>query len=405
MYKVLIIEDDPIVARIYGSRFEKEGFQSVVATNGESGFECVQDLHPDIVLLDLMLPKMNGIEVLKKLRALPELNQLPVLVFTNAYVGQMIDAAFQAGATSVYNKSNTTPRDILDAIQMLLTGDTAPAPETHHAPSSPPEPPEPPAENAACRDEALQNILSSGTAWISEMRRALQEVSKAPEGLLREAQLEEFHKRIRAFSCNSGLAGLDGAAQLAKATDALVLEFLDKPRNITPSALRTAAHAIDCLGDLTRQELPPALLNPAPVRILVVDDEALSRRAIACALDKAHLEPLVVESAEAALRQTQDTAFDLILLDVQMPGMDGFELCSTLRASGINTATPIVFVTSGADFMARAKSTLKGGSDMIAKPFIFIELVVKALTFVLRHRLEQSRHGPSATPVPEVVGA
>jgi CheY-like chemotaxis protein len=97
--------------------------------------------------------------------------------------------------------------------------------------------------------------------------------------------------------------------------------------------------------------------------------------------------------------------FDLIFLDVNMPGMDGLQLCERLRQGNRNNTTPVIFVTSTADFQVRAQTILRGGSDLIAKPFMFIELTVKALTFALRHRIETQKQGrapaPVAAPAPE----
>ena len=70
-----------------------------------------------------------------------------------------------------------------------------------------------------------------------------------------------------------------------------------------------------------------------------------------------------------------------------MPGMDGFDLCAKIRALPTNKTTPVIFVTSLTDFKSRAKSSLSGGADLIAKPFMFIELSVKALTYVMRSQL------------------
>jgi len=121
----------------------------------------------------------------------------------------------------------------------------------------------------------------------------------------------------------------------------------------------------------------------------VVDDEILSRRAITYALDKAGFKSTSVEEPQVALTVATETSFDLIFLDVQMPGMDGFELCTKIRALPLNQKTPIIFVTSLTDFKSRTKSKLSGGADLIAKPFIFIELTVKALTYVLRGQLKR----------------
>ena len=67
--------------------------------------------------------------------------------------------------------------------------------------------------------------------------------------------------------------------------------------------------------------------------------------------------------------------------------MSGFELCTKLRTIPGHARTPVIFVTGLTDFESRARSTLSGGNDLIAKPFLFMELAVKALTYVLKTRL------------------
>ena len=120
MKKILIIEDDPIVAHIYKTRLEKEGYELQVASDGQSGFYSIHEFQPDAMLLDLMLPKMNGLDILKKIRAEAKFNKIPVVVFTNAYVPNMINEAFQAGATQVFNKATLTPRQIIDALNNII---------------------------------------------------------------------------------------------------------------------------------------------------------------------------------------------------------------------------------------------------------------------------------------------
>src|ERR1051325_10451277 len=126
MNKILIIEDDAIVSHIYRSRMEKEGFAVEVAGDGQAGFYRLYESKPDALLLDLMLPKLNGIDLLKKIRAVREFEKMPVVVFTNAYVANMIHEAFSAGASAVYNKSTVTPRQIIDVVSTLLSPPTGP---------------------------------------------------------------------------------------------------------------------------------------------------------------------------------------------------------------------------------------------------------------------------------------
>src|SRR5687767_777301 len=121
MKKILIVEDDPIVAHIYKTRLEREHYEVDIATDGQSGCSQTEEFQPDAVLLDLMLPRMNGVDVLKKIRSLSQFQKTPVIVFTNAYVPTMINEAYQAGATQVFNKATLTPRQILDALHNALS--------------------------------------------------------------------------------------------------------------------------------------------------------------------------------------------------------------------------------------------------------------------------------------------
>ena len=124
----------------------------------------------------------------------------------------------------------------------------------------------------------------------------------------------------------------------------------------------------------------------------MVDDEAISRRAIVYALEKAKLKSVNVEDPQEAFQLLLENEFDLVFLDVDMPNMSGFELCAKLRTMPLHQRTPVVFVTSLNDFESRTSSTMAGGNDFIGKPFLFIELTVKALIHVMRSRL-QPRQG------------
>ena len=148
------------------------------------------------------------------------------------------------------------------------------------------------------------------------------------------------------------------------------------------------AAAVDFLGLLFEQGTLPEKQDLPPANILVVDDEAISRRAIVYALEKAQLQSINVEDPNAALKLLSENPFDLVFLDVDMPGMTGFELCAKLRTLPAHKKTPVVFVTVLGDFDNRTSSTMAGGTDFIAKPFLYIELSVKALIHVLRGKLE-----------------
>src|SRR5437867_2518949 len=121
MHKVLIIEDDQIVANVYRNKFALEGFQVEIALDGHAGLEMVRSFRPDAIVLDLMLPKLNGVELMKIIRAEADFQHLPVIVFSNTYLTQMVQDAWKAGATKCLSKSNCTPRQVIDVIRSTLS--------------------------------------------------------------------------------------------------------------------------------------------------------------------------------------------------------------------------------------------------------------------------------------------
>lgn len=385
MKKVLIIEDDPIVAHVYRSRLEKEGFKVEVSSDGQAGYYQVHEMRPDGILLDLMLPKMNGLEILKKIRAQTQFQNIPVIVFTNAYVPNMIQESFTAGATAVYNKATLTPRQIVDALHSAFC-DLEPATTETSQPADQGKDQNSPTD-LLFQADLRQSFLAEAPKTLAELRKNLQALNKSGGDVERLAHLYELYRLVHALTGNAGIAGVKPVAQMASALEALLKELHDKPKNITPSTLRTTAHAVDFLGELVTSGVREDLAESPPINILVVDDEILSRRAINYALEKAFLKSVSVEDPQAALNLAREKRFDLIFLDVQMPGMDGFQLCEKVRAQEANKSTPVLFVTSLNDFKSLAQSSLSGGNDLIAKPFMFIELAVKSLTHIFRNRI------------------
>ena len=241
--------------------------------------------------------------------------------------------------------------------------------------------------NAEFQADLRKSFTDGLPATLTALRALLQGLIKADNEQTRLKQVHELYRRIHALTGNAGITGMLQIAQMADALEALLKELYEKPKNITASTLRTVASGIDFLGVLFERGTLPDQQELPPANILVVDDEAISRRAVTYALEKARLKPVNVEDPLLAFKMLSENKFDLIFLDVDMPGMNGFELCSKLRTLPAHKKTPVVFVTSLNDFESRASSTMSGGSDFIAKPFLFIELAVKALVYVLRGRL------------------
>jgi DNA-binding response OmpR family regulator len=398
MKKVLIIEDDPIVAHIYKTRLERESYEVEVATDGQDGVKQMSECTPDAVMLDLMLPRMNGVDVLKKIRSRSEFQNTPVIVFTNAYVPTMINEAYQAGATQVFNKATLTPRQIIDALHTAIYSENPDFTNCGAAPNTvgsaqiesggtAQEKTAPTAKENEYQSEMVKTFNDSAPEILLGLRKMMSEFSKTSDEASKIEQLLNLYRKVHGLTGSAGLAGLHNISLLSSALEVLLKELYDKPKNVNASTLRTVASSIDFVFELFQKAPKANLLDRKPVEILVVDDEILSRRAVSYALEKAGLKASSVEDPQAALNLTTEKQFDLIFLDVQMPGLDGFELCTKIRAIPLNKATPVIFVTNLNDLKSRARSSLSGGNDFIAKPFMFIELSVKALTYVMRNRL------------------
>src|ERR1041384_3192625 len=96
--KILIAEDDPLTGHLYAGALRKAGFQVEVAADGGIFLERFGRIQPDAVIVDIVMPGTNGIEVIKRLRAQPGMGQLPIIAVTNAFVEKLINDARQAGA-------------------------------------------------------------------------------------------------------------------------------------------------------------------------------------------------------------------------------------------------------------------------------------------------------------------
>ena len=204
----------------------------------------------------------------------------------------------------------------------------------------------------------------------------------------RQALLADGFLRINSLIPKPGPEVVHPAYQMSAALEGLLRKMLQNPEHATPSALDTVATAVDLLNDLCVPGLKADLAINPPIHMLVVDDDLVARRALVGALQTAFKKPESAENGEAALALALGKPFDVIFLDVVMPGMDGFELCSRIRNTVPNRATPVVFVTGQSDFDARAQMSRNGGDDLMGKPFLTSEITVKALTFALRGRLQ-----------------
>lgn len=118
--KVLFIEDDALIVKIYTARLTKDGYEVYTADNGEDGIKVALEVKPDLVVLDVMMPKVDGFGVLEKLRADATLKTIPILLYSNLAQEEELKRALAMGATEFIVKANISPTELVEKIKKYL---------------------------------------------------------------------------------------------------------------------------------------------------------------------------------------------------------------------------------------------------------------------------------------------
>lgn len=118
--KVLLIEDDPFLQSMYITKFELEGYEAHSANDGEAGLRLAQEILPDVILLDIMMPKMNGFEVLDKLKADKRTSAIPIIMLTNLNQKDEVEKCLVLGANDYLIKAHFMPTEVVARIDKLL---------------------------------------------------------------------------------------------------------------------------------------------------------------------------------------------------------------------------------------------------------------------------------------------
>lgn len=120
MTKIAIIEDDPVISQMYRMKFEADGFDVQLANNGLIGVELVKSFKPDIILLDLQMPEMNGVDALEIIRKNESSKETPVIILTNLGEEESPKQLQTLGIQSYIVKANLTPRQVVQRVKDAL---------------------------------------------------------------------------------------------------------------------------------------------------------------------------------------------------------------------------------------------------------------------------------------------
>lgn len=120
MPKILLAEDDIQLVDMYNRKFELEGFDVRVAEDGEMALNALQDFKPDVILLDIMMPKVTGLEVLEELKKSSEYDDVLIIMLTNLADEKTAEKIYELGATDYFVKAEMTPLEVANKVKELL---------------------------------------------------------------------------------------------------------------------------------------------------------------------------------------------------------------------------------------------------------------------------------------------
>jgi DNA-binding response OmpR family regulator len=115
-----MIDDDPLIVAVYRRHFERAGFDVAGASDAQSGLAALSDSRPSVVLLDLGLPDLSGVELLRRIRKVPALRELPVVAFTAGTSPEQVLSAWDAQANCVLMKGRDHPARVVDVVRALI---------------------------------------------------------------------------------------------------------------------------------------------------------------------------------------------------------------------------------------------------------------------------------------------
>jgi CheY-like chemotaxis protein len=121
MANVLLIDDDTVLLKLYSTRLQADGHQVQVATNGEQGIQALSQFIPNVIILDLLMPKLNGFKFIEQIRQNPNLQNIPIIIFSSVANQEQIDRLRSLGIQTILNKIDITPTQLVDVINQHLT--------------------------------------------------------------------------------------------------------------------------------------------------------------------------------------------------------------------------------------------------------------------------------------------
>jgi DNA-binding response OmpR family regulator len=399
MKRVLLVDDDALVLRTYRDRLSAHGIQVNTASNAAMAFSILRSAKPDLVVLDLMMPEVGGVDVLKFMRSEERLAQTPVVLLSSDCRNDLGRHAARLGIEKAFLKEQCSPFVLMAAIDEALQPNLAavgqPEPMANiEMPLRPLSAYDDPTASDQCDQLGVEepeggvNLLAEAPAIRAELRELFQLLARERRaGPGQEDRLQDLFCKVHFLA---GVAGQTEFAQLAQTTavfDALLQTLMENSARLGPAMLRTLGSLVDLVGLLLQLASESILHAPLSARVLVVNDDPLANEMVVAALREAQLDVCSTDDSVVAWQWINGEHFDLVVLDIETCVLNQFELCKRLRKVPGYEKTPVILVNSRDDVDSRAKSTLSGADELLAKPFLLQELAAKAVMHLVKRQM------------------
>lgn len=410
MKHILIVEPDLAAGMAFSRSFLLAGYDAKHVTEGLEAMAAIQKSEPSLVVLNASMDGDQTDLILQRIRSNSDTRTLPVIAFAQSYGTRSVKEPNIKGATESVILGKRGAEDLLKAVQQVLGNPEQPLPAPAPDESTPLAQPELPAPSSKESESQLRSEPHKQASIFSSTNQEPQKHSEqlmdkvtedaspgdlgqakvlsqrlfcAKAGKERYPLLIELHDCVKSFTENASSVKSSIALSLSKSLTALLGRVCQQPSTATSATLRTIFQAIASLDGFLKHPSPASPLADLTFKTLAVDDQKEILTLIQRSLMTVSLNTDGAEDATQALQLSQQQHYDLFVLDIMMPKINGFELCKKLRIRPGYKDTPIIFVTGADKFDSRVQSASSGGNDFIVKPFLPSELAVKALLHLM----------------------
>jgi CheY-like chemotaxis protein/signal transduction histidine kinase/methyl-accepting chemotaxis protein len=380
--RILVVDDDPVARNYAQSALEQKGYLVAVAEGGEMALRLIKDTPPDVVLLDLMMPDMDGFSVLDKVRKDPACRDLPVIVLTAKDLTLKERSYLNTSVRKILTKSSLNKDRLLNEIVSTLQE------LGHNGPDK------------ATAGQPLILVVEDNETAALQVKTALEDNGYAVTIATGGEEALENVKRVvpDGVVLDLMMPGLDGFQVLetirstpwSEHLPVLILTAKELTSHDRSRLKNQQVKQLIQKGSVDREQLvaavremiEPAIIEPAKLKVkqernrtvLVVEDNPDNLLTVTSTLAQENCTIITAGDGKQAVKMVQEENPGLVLMDMQLPEMSGMEAVRRIKANPELTGIPIVALTANAMKGDREKTLAAGCDDYLSKPFDPVEL-------------------------------